>query len=118
MSADINNINLTCRVGSDPEMRYLDDGKAVANLRVAVNDFKDNTDWIKLTCWGSTAEFVANYVHKGDRLAVTGRLMPPSAWLGKQDNAAHASNEVTAERVVLVSSKGAGQGEVDDDRPF
>ena len=78
----MNGINafLIGRAGHDPEMQYLpDSGDAVVRLSVAVRDFVQNeevTYWVRAQFYGRTAEHVNQYVHKGARIAVSGRLRP------------------------------------------
>ena len=60
-------------------MRYAPSGAAVTQLRLATDrrrqDGAVDTDWHTVTCWGKLAEAVSQYVHKGDRLYVAGRLV-------------------------------------------
>lgn len=74
----MNSISLVGRVGSDPEVRYLDSGKVVAKLPLAVRRAYSrgevDTDWFSLEIWGKTAEVAANYVRKGSQISVTGRI--------------------------------------------
>ena len=71
-------------VGADPEVRYVEQGVAVARLRLATTDrgytlqngtqVPDHTDWHNVILWRKLAEIVEKYVHKGDRLYIEGRL--------------------------------------------
>lgn len=71
-------------VGTDPEVRYVDQGMAVARFRFATTEkgytlsngtqVPDRTDWHNVLMWKRLAEIVEQYVHKGDRLYVEGRL--------------------------------------------
>jgi single-strand DNA-binding protein len=76
----MNVITLTGNATKDIELRYTPNGKAVGNGTIAVRrDFKNQndeyeTDFINLVILGKTAEIMANYVHKGDKFGVTGRL--------------------------------------------
>lgn len=76
----MNKIILLGRLTKDPEIRYTPTGKAVAGFTLAVNrPFKNeegqqDADFIPVLLWGKTAETVGNYVHKGQRLLVEGRL--------------------------------------------
>ena len=71
---DMNSVNLTGSLTDDPSLRYTADGKAVANLRLAVNGRNDRVDFIDVTVWGKPAEAVAEHKSKGDQIGVTGRL--------------------------------------------
>lgn len=71
-------------VGLDPEVRYVDHGVAVARLRLATTEkgytlqngtqVPDRTDWHNVILWRKLAEIVEQYVHKGDKLYIEGRL--------------------------------------------
>ena len=66
---DMNSVNITGRLTDAPTLRYTADGKAVANLRVAVNGRNDRVDFIDVTVWGKPAEAVAEHKTKGTRSA-------------------------------------------------
>jgi len=73
--AGINSITISGRLGSDPEMRYTQAGKAVASFRVACNRAqKDECDWFSVTCWEKQAEFASNYLRKGREVTIQGRM--------------------------------------------
>jgi single-strand DNA-binding protein len=71
------------RLTADIEQRYLPNGNAVANFTIAVDDSykkKDSnekveqTEWVRCTAFGKTAEFLANWLHKGKRVLVCGKM--------------------------------------------
>lgn len=76
----LNTIVLIGRLTKDPELRYTPGGKAVANIRLAVDRGSTNaqgekeTDFIDVVVWEKQAESVANYLQKGRLVAVQGRL--------------------------------------------
>ena len=78
MARTINRVELLGRVGVEPEMKYTQSGTAVTQLRLATDRRRQNgdseTDWHGITCWGKTAEVVNQFVGKGDRIFVAGRL--------------------------------------------
>ena len=71
-------------VGQDPEVRYVDQGVAVARVRLATTErgytlqngtqVPDHTDWHNVILWRRLAEIVEKYVHKGDKLYIEGRI--------------------------------------------
>ena len=79
MARTINKVELLGRVGTDPEMKYTPNGTAVTNLRLATDryrrDGEDATDWHTVIVWGKTGEAVNEYVQKGQRVYVAGRLV-------------------------------------------
>jgi len=110
-------------LGRDPEMRYMPDGTPVTNISVATTRKWNNADgskgeettWIRVTLWHKNAENAAQYLKKGSKVLVEGRLNPdkttggPKIWT-KQDGSAGASYEMTADRIVYLSSKTEGTG--------
>ncbi|MDO9301406.1 MAG: single-stranded DNA-binding protein, partial [Anaerolineales bacterium] len=105
-------------VGKDPEMRYMPDGKAVTSFSVATNrqytgsngEQVKETIWFRITTWGKTAEVCNQYVKKGSKVLVEGRLVAdkntggPKIWT-RQDGTAGASFEISAATVRSLSSR-------------
>jgi len=111
-------------VGKDAEMRFTPSGQAVATFSVATSrEYKDasgeqvkETIWFRVSTWGKTAEICNQYVKKGSKVLVEGRLTPdkstggPRVW-AKKDGTAQASFEVTANTVRFLSNRGDGKSE-------
>ena len=125
MTKTINRVDLLGRVGTDPEMRYTPDGTAVTNLRLATDryrrDGEDATDWHNVVAWGKTAEAVNQYVGKGQRVYVTGRLAQNS-WEGDDGQRRHRT-EIHASEVVFLDSRNGepatnSAGQPANARPF
>ncbi len=123
MARTINKVELLGRVGTDPEMKYTPNGTAVTNLRLATDryrrDGEDATDWHTVIVWGKTAEAVNNYVQKGQRVYVAGRLVQ-NTWEA-EDGQRRSRTEVHTQEVVFLDSNGNGNGASDDgdeDSPF
>ncbi len=73
--ADLNVISVTGRLTRDPELRATASGKSVCSFRIAVNGFKDgDTTFLDVSAWGKTGEASAQYLSKGSKVAVAGRL--------------------------------------------
>ncbi|MFD2704206.1 single-stranded DNA-binding protein [Salibacterium lacus] len=76
----MNNVSMTGRAVRDIELRYTGQGKPVANGTMAVQrNFKNQNgeyeaDFVDIQIWGKTAEVAANYISKGQKFAVTGRI--------------------------------------------
>ena len=73
----MNKVILIGRLTKEPELRQTPQGTAVCSFTIAVNRrfAKENqTDFINCTAWQNTAEFICKYFHKGDMIAVVGRL--------------------------------------------
>ena len=111
-------------LGRDPEMRYTPSGLPVTSFSVASNRTftRDNqqvkeTIWFKVTTWGKQAETCNNYLKKGSKVLIEGRLTPgdngsPRMWTA-QDGTSRSSYEVTANTVRFLSSRG-GEDEMSD----
>lgn len=113
----LNQIVLMGRLGKDPEIRRTPSGKAVASFSLAVDrenksaDGNKVTDWIECVAWEKKAEFAEKYVHKGDTVAVKGRLQIRN-WKDKEGN-----NRKTAEVLVESIYFGAGKKETATEKP-
>ena len=116
MSKTINRVELLGRVGTDPEMRYTPAGTAVTQFRLATDRPRRNgeveTDWHSVTCWAKLAEIVNEYVSRGDRLYVTGRLAQNS-WEGDDGQRRHRT-EIHAQEVVFLDSRNGERTTTDD----
>ena len=116
MSKTINRVELLGRVGTDPEMRYTPAGTAFTQFRLATDRPRRNgdveTDWHSVTCWAQLAEIVNEYVSKGDRLYVTGRLAQNS-WEGEDGQRRHRT-EIHAQEVVFLDSRNGERTTTDD----
>ena len=71
----MNKVILMGRLVRDPDVRYSQDGKAVAKFTLAVSRAykKDESDFINCTAFGKSAEFVEKYLNKGTKIALDGR---------------------------------------------
>lgn len=76
----LNSVTLLGRLTADPEIRYSQNGKAVCQFTLAVDrgftnsEGQKETDFINIVFWGKQAETIGNFVHKGHRLLLEGRL--------------------------------------------
>lgn len=72
----MNHITLIGRLAKDPELKYSQSGKAYCRFSVAVpREFnRDETDFLDCVAWNKTAETIAEWLNKGRRIAIQGRL--------------------------------------------
>lgn len=104
-------------LGQDPEMRYTPGGQAVANFSVATNrkwtgkdgQKKEETTWFRISAWGKRAEVCNQYLNKGSKVQIIGRMNPddqgnPRVW-SRNDGTPAASFEITADNVLFLDSK-------------
>ncbi len=107
MSMGMNSVNVTGRIGKEPEMRQTTSGKSVCNFSIALDEGKDqDPTWVDVTAWEKTAELVNEYLAKGDECGVTGRLRQ-ERW--EADGGEKRSRLViVANQVVFLRKKGEG----------
>jgi len=115
----MNQVNLIGRVGSDVELKFTPSGKEVAEINLAVDDgWGENkkTAWIGVTLWGKTAEIAGKYVHKGDQVAITGRLTQDE-WEDKTTGKKQRKTKVTASELHLLSNGKQGDRPRSEGKP-
>lgn len=116
---DLNMVFLMGNLTRDPELRYTPNGQAVANFTVATNrqwtdgdgQKQDAAEFTDIVVWGKIAETVANYLKKGRRVHVIGRLQTRS-WEA-QDGSKRSKTEVVATDVTFLDRKGDGGNDFD-----
>jgi len=109
-------------VGRDPEMRYTPSGQAVTSFSVASNrrytssngEQVNETIWFRVSAWGKQAEICNQFLKKGSRVLIEGRLTPDKASGGpriwqKQDGTSATSFEVTAQTVRFLTTRGESE---------
>ncbi len=113
----INKVILIGNLGNDPEVRYTPSGTAVANVTIATNEsWKDRntgerqerTEWHRVVFFSRLAEIVEQYLKKGSKVFVEGRLQTRS-W--EQDGVKRYTTEIIANDMQMLDSRGdAGSG--------
>jgi single-strand DNA-binding protein len=106
----LNQILLIGRAGNDPEMRYTPSGTAVTSFSLAVNnnrrdqsgEWTEETEWFRVSAWDRQAESVNQYLAKGRRVFVEGRLS--TSQYTSNSGEARTSLEVRAFRVIFLDS--------------
>lgn len=120
-------ITILGNLGKDPEMRFTPSGSAVCSFSVATsrsytkNEEKvKETVWFRVTTWGKLAEICNEYLKKGSKVLVVGRLIPdlttggPRTWEAS-DGSTKASFEINAQEVKFLSPKGVAKETSQDD---
>jgi single-strand DNA-binding protein len=115
--ADLNRVTLVGRLTRDPELRHTAGGQSVCSIRLAVSsrgrdesgNWSDRANYFDVTVFGRTAETASNYLSKGRRIGVDGRL----SWREweAQDGAKRQSVEVVANDIFFLDSRGDSGGE-------
>lgn len=100
-------------VGNEPEVRYVDQGVAVARISLATTErgytlqngtqVPDRTDWHNVILWRKLAEVVEKYVHKGDKLYIEGRVRYTT--YDDKRGVRHNLTEIWADNMEMLSPK-------------
>jgi single-strand DNA-binding protein len=116
MARSLNQVTLMGNLTRDPELRQTPSGQSVTSFSLALNrsykdasgEWQEATDYIDIVCWGPLAERVAQYLSKGRRSLVQGRLQSRS-W--EQEGQKRSKVEVLANDVTFLDSRGGGDSE-------
>lgn len=140
--SDLNKVMIIGRLGADPETRYMPNGKAVTNIRVATSekwkdkqtgDMKERTEWHSVVAYDKLAEIIAEYTRKGSQVYIEGKLQTRK-WQDK-DGKDRYTTEIIAQQMQMLGGKPQGErparqpersapppaddgGGFDDDIPF
>ena len=113
-SRGVNKVILVGNVGNDPEFRVMPNGNGVANVSLATSetwkdkntgDQQEKTEWHRVIFFNRLAEIVEQYVKKGTKLYIEGRLQTQS-W--EQDGVKRYTTEVVASEMQMLDSRGGG----------
>lgn len=115
MARSLNQVTLMGNLTRDPELRQTPNGQNVCSFSLALNrsykdasgEWQEATDYIDIVAWGPLAERVSQYLTKGRRCLVQGRLQSRS-W--EQDGVKRSKVEVLANDVTFLDSRGGGEG--------
>lgn len=117
MSNGLNRVMLIGNLGQDPDLKYTQSGQAVLNLSIATTEHyydrnkekKERTDWHRVTIWGKRGESLAQFLSKGTRIFVEGRLQTRS-WEAN-DGSKRYTTEVVAINAFTLSPGGEPRNE-------
>ncbi len=116
MAKSVNKVILVGNVGQNPEVKYTASGVPVAKMSIATNErfkdkndqWRDRTEWHSVVAWQRLAEIVGEYVGKGSKLYIEGKLQT-SSWEDKQSGERKYRTEIVARDIVLLGSRDNGQ---------
>lgn len=111
MARSLNQVTLMGNLTRDPELRQTPNGQNVTSFAIALNrsykdasgEWQEATDYVDIVCWGPLAERVDQYLSKGRRCLIQGRLQSRS-W--EQDGQKRSKVEVLANDVTFLDSRG------------
>lgn len=116
-SRGVNKVILVGNVGNDPEIRYMPNGNAVANLSIATSetwkdknsgDQQEKTEWHRVVFFNRLAEIVEQYVKKGSKLYIEGRLQTRS-W--DQDGVKRYTTEIVGNEMQMLNAPSESAGD-------
>jgi single-strand DNA-binding protein len=115
MAKSVNKVILVGNVGKDPEIKFAANGNAIASFSLATTDrtkdqggnWTDRTEWHNLVAFQRTAEIIRDYVKKGSKIYVEGRIQTRS-WDDKETNQKRYRTEIVINDLVLLSGRGEG----------
>jgi single-strand DNA-binding protein len=115
----VNKVILVGNLGKDPEVKYTPQGTPVAKITIATGDrYKDKdgnwqdrpTEWHNVVLWQRMAEIAGQYLKKGNKVYIEGRLQTHS-WDDKQTGQKKYMTEIIANDLVLMGGRGEGGGD-------
>lgn len=116
----INKVILIGNLGRDPEVRYTPNGLAIANITIATTEaWKDKqsgeqqekTEWHRIVMYGRTAEIAGEYLKKGSKIYIEGRLQTRK-WQDKNTNQDRYTTEVVCDSMQMLDSKSGGSNNI------
>jgi len=113
----LNKVQLIGNLGRDPEIRFTPSGTAVVNFTMATSDSwtdrdgnsQDRTEWHRIVAFGKLAEIINQYLSKGRRVYIEGRLQTRS-WEDKDGNKRNTTEVVATEMIMLDNRGDSNEG--------
>ncbi len=124
MAKGINKVILIGNLGKDPEVRYMPNGNAVANVTLATSEsWKDkntgetqeHTEWHRVVFFRRLGEIVGEYCKKGSKIYIEGKLKTRK-WQDKNGQDRYTT-EIVADQMQMLDSRGGGTASFDNNRP-
>lgn len=120
MARSINKVTLLGNLGKDPDNRFTPSGKQVASFSIATSsswkdtsgELKTETEWHNCEVWGRLAEIAGQYLVKGSKVYVEGRLKTDKY---EKDGIMRYSTKINVSEIVMLDGKGGGQTHIDDE---
>jgi len=121
MPKDLNKVQMTGRLGADPEMRYTPQGHAVTTFRVASNrswrttegESHEETEWFRVVAWNKLAEICNQWLLKGSRVYVEGR-MQTRQWQDQEGQTRYQTEVIAIDIIILDSRRDSLPAPLDD----
>ncbi|MEW6594093.1 MAG: single-stranded DNA-binding protein [Thermodesulfobacteriota bacterium] len=119
----VNKVILIGNLGADPEVRYSQSGTAIASFRIATTEVwkkqdgskEEQTEWHRIVAFGRLAEICGEYLAKGSRVYIEGRLQTRK-WQDKEGQDRYTT-EIVAREMKMLTARGAGGESMGMDEP-
>ena len=115
MSNVRNNVNLVGRFTTDVDLKYTNNGMAIADFSLAVDRNKEETDFIRCKTFGKTAENIAKFLKKGDLIAVNGSIQT-GKYVNKDKKTVYTT-DVVVDTFAFLQSKNERQAQQPQQAP-
>ncbi|MBF0194065.1 MAG: single-stranded DNA-binding protein [Magnetococcales bacterium] len=120
MSRSLNKVQLIGNVGKDPEIRFTQDGRPIANLTIATSETwndksgqkQEKTEWHRVVAFGKLADIIQQYVKKGSKLYIEGQLQTRK-WTDNQGQDKYTTEIIIQQfggQMLMLDSRGQGGG--------
>lgn len=118
MARGVNKVILIGNLGADPDVRYMPNGSAVANVTVATStvwrdkqsgELVERTEWHRVVFFSRLAEIVGEYLRKGSKIYIEGSLRTRK-WQDKATGVDRFTTEIVANEMQMLDSRAGGQG--------
>lgn len=121
MPKSLNRATLIGNLGKDPELKYTPQGTPVATFSIATSsrykdkqgEWQDKTEWHNITAWQRLAEICGQYLHKGSKVYIEGRIETQS-W--EKDGQKHYKTVIIAQELIMLSGKEEGESHASSSR--
>lgn len=123
MAKGLNKVLLIGNLGADPEVKYAQSGTAIANFNLATTEgrknqsgqWEDHTEWHKIVAFGKTAEVCKDYLRKGSKVYIEGRIQTRS-WDDK-DGQKRYMTEIVVSTLLMLDSRAESGGKTRSEAP-
>jgi len=121
--ASVNKVILIGNLGRDPEVRYTQNGTAVANFTLATNEVwndksgerQERTEWHRIVVWGKQAEIAREHLSKGKQVYIEGSIQTRQ-WDDREGHK-RTTTEIKAQRLIMMGRAEAGENRMNAAAP-
>lgn len=122
MAKDLNKVMLIGRLGTEPELRYTQQGVPITTFRMAISrqwrdsegNQRDETEWFTIVSWNRLAEICSEFLQKGARVYIEGRLQNRS-WDDTQSGEKRYRTEIVANDMIILEGRQGARAELGED---